>query len=150
MLNDLYTPQGEKISQTPWQEYPRPQLKRDSYVNLNGIWEFAVFEEPDFPAEELQINVPFCPESPLSGLKTAVKPGSQLFYRRTFSLQKQAGRLLLHVGAADQIAKIYVNQARVCHHEGGYEPVQGDDEVRRRGAPCGNTEQINGGSPHER
>ena len=110
----------------PWDVYPRPQLRRESYVNLNGGWDFAVSEKPEIPAFDKTINVPFCPESLLSGLKTAIKPGSQLFYRRTFSVQQQAGRLLLHVGAADQIAKIYVNQKRVCHHEGGYEAFCAD------------------------
>ena len=74
MIHDLYTPEGETLQGTPWQVYPRPQLKRNSYVNLNGIWDFAVYDQPEFPAEDLQINVPFCPESLLSGLKMQVKP----------------------------------------------------------------------------
>ena len=120
MIHDLYTPEGEALQGTPWQVYPRPQLKRNSYVNLNGIWDFAVYDQPDFPREDLQINVPFCPESLLSGLKMQVKSGSFLFYRRNFSAENPNGRLLLHVGAADQIADIYVNQKHICHHEGGY------------------------------
>ena len=126
MLHDLYTPEGENLAGTPWEIYPRPQLKRNSYVNLNGIWDFAVSENSKIPSFEQQINVPFCPESLLSGLKMDIKPGSYLFYRRDFSLQKQAGRLLLHVGAADQISDIYVNQIHVCHHEGGYEAFTAD------------------------
>ena len=121
MIHDLYTPEGETLRETPWQVYPRPQLKRNSYVNLNGIWDFAVYDQPEFPKEDLQINVPFCPESLLSGLKMQVKPGSFLFYRRSFTAENPNCRLLLHVGAADQIADIYVNQKHVCHHEGGYE-----------------------------
>ena len=117
MLKQLYTAHGEKLEGTPWDVYPRPQMKRDSYLNLNGEWEFGLS-----PKEwEQKICVPFCPESLLSGLKTAIKPGSYLFYRRQFSMQKQPGKLLLHIGAADQIADIYVNQTHVCHHEGGYE-----------------------------
>ena len=126
MLHDLYTPEGESLQGTAWEIYPRPQLKRNSYVNLNGIWGFAVSEKAEIPVFDRQINVPFCPESLLSGLKMEVKPGSFLFYRRHFSMQKQAGRLLLHVGAADQIAEIYVNQKQVCHHEGGYEAFTAD------------------------
>ena len=57
----------------------------------------------------------------LSGLKMQVAPGAYLFYRRFFAVENQPGRLLLHVGAADQVADIYVNQNHVCHHEGGYE-----------------------------
>ena len=110
MLHDLYTPEGESLQGTPWEVYPRPQLKRNSYVNLNGIWDFAVSENAEIPSFDKQINVPFCPDSGLSGLKLEVKPGSYLFYRRKFSVQTQSGRLLLHVGAADQIADIYVNQ----------------------------------------
>ena len=121
MLHDLYTPEGEALQGTPWQIYPRPQLKRNSYVNLNGIWDFAVSEKEEVSAFDKQINVPFCPESLLSGLKIQVAPGSYLFYRRSFTVASQTGRLLLHVGAADQVADIYVNQNHVCHHEGGYE-----------------------------
>ena len=47
MLHDLYTPEGETLTGTPWDIYPRPQLKRDSYVNLNGIWDFAVSVSED-------------------------------------------------------------------------------------------------------
>ena len=126
MLHDLYTPEGETLRGTPWEVYPRPQLKRNSYVNLNGVWDFAVSVTEAIPAFDKQIRVPFCPESLLSGLKMEVKPGSYLFYRRSFPLETQAGRLLLHVGAADQVADIYVNQAHVCHHEGGYETFTAD------------------------
>ena len=126
MLHNLYTPEGESLQGTPWEVYPRPQLKRNSYVNLNGIWDFAVSENAAIPSFDKQINVPFCPESGLSGLKLEVKPGSYLFYRRKISVQTQSGRLLLHVGAADQIADIYVNQKQVCHHEGGYEAFVAD------------------------
>ena len=126
MLHDLYTPEGESLTGTPWEVYPRPQLKRNNYVNLNGIWDFAVSEKAEIPASDQQINVPFCPESMLSGLKIEIKPGSYLFYRRTFTMEKQSGRLLLHVGAADQIAEIYVNQKQVCHHEGGYDAFTAD------------------------
>ena len=126
MLHDLYTPEGENLQGTPWEVYPRPQLKRNSYVNLNGVWDFAVSDTDRVSAYDQQILVPFCPESLLSGLKMAIKPGSFLFYRRRFSMKKQAGRLLLHVGAADQVADIYVNQVYVCHHEGGYEAFTAD------------------------
>ncbi len=126
MICDLYTPEGETLQGTPWEVYPRPQFKRNSYVNLNGIWAFAVSENADIPAFDKEIRAPFCPESLLSGLKMEIKPGSYLFYRRNFSIEPQAGRLLLHVGAADQIADIYVNQIHVCHHEGGYEAFTAD------------------------
>ena len=121
MLHDLYTPEGETLQGKPWEIYPRPQLKRDSYVNLNGVWDFAISEKAEVSKFDKQIIVPFCPESLLSGLRIHVKPGSYLFYRRNFTMKKQTGRLLLHIGAADQIADIYVNQSHICHHEGGYD-----------------------------
>ena len=123
MLCDLFTRQGEALPATPWQTYPRPQLRRDSYVNLNGVWDFALSSKPILPNRYDQtITLPFCPESALSGLKMEVAPGSYLFYRRTLPpLELPEGhRALLHVGAADQIAKIYVNQSPVGEHTGGY------------------------------
>ena len=127
MLHELYTPQGETLREIPWQVYPRPQLARESYVNLNGIWDFTVSESDALPEQyDARINVPFCPESQLSGLKMTIKPGSYLFYHRKLSLEKQNGRLLLHMGAADQVADIYVNQIHVCHHRGGYTAFTAD------------------------
>ena len=67
MLHQLFTPRAETITDKPWQVYPRPQMKRDSYINLNGIWEFAVSEQmPE--SFDRTILVPFCPESQLSGV----------------------------------------------------------------------------------
>lgn len=61
----------------PWDIYPRPQLRRDSYVNLNGVWEFTLTSSGDFPGRyDRTITVPFCPECALSGVGTAVQPGS--------------------------------------------------------------------------
>ena len=60
MLNDLYTLQGEQLQDTPWQCYPRPQLKRDSFLNLNGQWDFTVTEKGVFPETfDKKILVPF-------------------------------------------------------------------------------------------
>ena len=116
-LAKLTTPQGEALTGTPWQAYPRPQLKRDSYVNLNGTWELS--------AEGYQgpVQVPFCPESQLSGVGKHFPDGSVLRYRRTFTLPENfnRGRVLLHFGAVDQIAEVYVNQKLVGSHTGGYE-----------------------------
>ena len=123
MLNDLYTVQGEILDENAWNVYPRPQMRRDSYVNLNGLWDFAVSKEEKLPkAYDMQIRVPFCPESALSGLKMEVEPGSYLFYRRKLELPEgwKNGKVLLHVGAADQVARIYVNRIPMEDHEGGY------------------------------
>ena len=127
MLHDLYTPQGEALTGTPWEQYPRPQLKRDNYVNLNGLWDFTVSRDSALPVQYSHtIQVPFCPESLLSRLKMQIEPGSYLFYRRSFSMPKNRGRVLLHVGAADQVADIYVNQTHVAHHQGGYTSFTAD------------------------
>ena len=123
MCNDLTTVQGETFSGTPWDVYPRPLMRRESYVNLNGEWEFAVSKEGTLPEQyDRKIILPFCPESALSGLKIPVEPGSFLFYRRFLTLPERnpEDRVLLHIGAADQVASIYVNQFPVGDHQGGY------------------------------
>jgi len=116
-LAKLTTPQGVSLSGTPWQAYPRPQLKRDSYVNLNGTWELSAqgYQGP--------IQVPFCPESQLSGVGKHFPDGSVLRYRKAFTLPENfnRGKVLLHFGAVDQIAEVYVNQKSVGSHIGGYE-----------------------------
>ena len=118
MLNELYTAQGESLDGVPWEIYPRPQLRRNSYINLNGIWELSV----DSQAEPLPIRVPFCPESLLSGINRHFPEGSVLSYKRSFCLPKHfnKGRVLLHIGAADQISEVFVNQKKIGRHEGGY------------------------------
>ena len=124
MFNHLYTPWGETIGENPWQTYPRPQLKRESYVNLNGLWEFTVTEDKRLPKTyDKQILVPFCPESILSGIGEHFPEGSGLWYRKKFTLPEDfnKGKILLHVGAADQVAKVYVNRILVGEHTGGYD-----------------------------
>jgi len=122
MLNDLYTIHGENLTGTPWDIYPRPQLKRNSYVNLNGEWEFAVTQN-SFPKRyDKTIRVPFCPESLLSGIREHFPEGSGLCYRKTVDLSPEflQGRVLLHVGAADQHLICYVNDKKIGSHIGGY------------------------------
>jgi len=122
---DLLTVHGEALlhnKNTPWTVYPRPQLRRNSYVNLNGEWEFTAHH--GFPSSfDQKILVPFCPESQLSGLKQHFEEGIGLYYRRFFSRPECSShhRVLLHVGAADQVAGVYVNRAKVGGHRGGYE-----------------------------
>ena len=104
-----------------WSVYPRPQLKRNNYVNLNGWWDLALQDSEDCPAEfDRKIQVPFCPESQLSGINQPIEPGKYLFYRRYFPRPEGSGRVLLHVGAADQAATVYVNQKELAVHVGGY------------------------------
>ena len=119
MFQELTTFRGENLTGTPWTAYPRPQMRRDSFVNLNGTWDFSADEEEKIRA----IRVPFCPESDLSGVKAHFAEGSILTYRRRFTLPEDfnRGRVLLHIGAADQHAMVYVNQRLLGQHDGGYE-----------------------------
>ena len=115
----LTTKQGENLLQskeTPWTVYPRPQMRRNSYVNLNGRWELTVGEEKQ------DIRVPFCPESLLSGVQKHFPEGSYLVYRRKFTLPEDfnRGRVLLHIGAADQTTACFVNGGYVCEPYTGY------------------------------
>ena len=124
MLLELYTQQGESVGTTPWQEYPRPQCKRESYVNLNGLWDFMVTDDADQPRYyDHEILVPFCPESLLSGIDTGVFAGSWMHYRKKITLPEGflKDKVLLHIGAADQMTKIYVNQMLMGGHVGGYD-----------------------------
>ena len=116
MIHDLYTPEGETLQGTPWQVYPRPQLKRNSYVNLNGIWDLEA------EGNVAPILVPFCPESRLSGIGRHFPEGEDLVYRRKFTLPEgfRKDRVLLHIGAADQTAEVIVNKQSFGTHEGGY------------------------------
>ena len=120
---DLWTARGRAVTDTPWQEYPRPTLRRDSYLNLNGLWDFAAAAEP--PASfGRTIRVPFPPESLLSGIHEVFPEETPLWYRRSFRLPEGfvRGRVLLHFGAVDQIVEVWVNGAAVGRHTGGYFP----------------------------
>ncbi len=120
---DLYTVQGERLGEKVWQEYPRPQLRRESYLNLNGQWDFAAKKGKQFPRSYSQkILVPFCPESLLSGIHAHYGEDQFLFYRREITLPDGflKGRLLLHFGAVDQQVEVFINGRIVGKHTGGY------------------------------
>ena len=132
MTTNLTTMQGQQLLQTnetPWAVYPRPQMRRDSFLNLNGDWEYAVTPDVDFPAEYPQkIRVPFCPECQLSGIGEHPKDGHFIWYRRTFALPEgfNKGRVLLHIGAADQTLLCLLNGKIIGAHTGGYEAITFD------------------------
>ena len=125
MLQKLMTTRGENLSGTPWTVYPRPQMKRSSYLNLNGEWEFAA-GQADF--SEKTIRVPFCPESALSLVEQHFAEGEHLWYRRSFTLPEDfnQGKVLLHIGGADQMLQCWVNDIHVGNHSGGYESMTFD------------------------
>lgn len=103
--------------------HPRPQLRRETWMDLNGKWDFAVQADEKKPEEfDRTILVPYCPESALSGIHNHFPEGSFLFYRRYVRLPEAAAghRILLHVGAADQALTCYVNGVEIGSHTGGY------------------------------
>lgn len=151
VLAKLTTVWGENLDpEHVLEEYPRPQLKRDNYTILNGYWNYAVTRSPSFPASyDGKILVPFSPESLLSGVGRQLQPDEYLWYERNIflsadgyaslsvSTHRNQGihkshdsdmgkRLLLHFGAVDQSAQVYLNGQRVCRHTGGYLPFEAD------------------------
>ncbi len=112
--------------------YPRPQLRRAAWISLDGQWEFAFdpqarWTAPDAPTWTNSIRVPFAPETPASGINNTGFYRA-VWYRRTFDSHGLAGgeRLLLHFGAVDYAATVWVNGARVAEHVGGYTPFSAD------------------------
>jgi hypothetical protein len=129
-MQKLYTPWGERLDRSaPLPEYPRPQFRRESFLNLNGVWRCAIRPDGEAPVEwDGEIVVPFSPESILSGVERQLKPEEALWYRRSFALPDGfgRGRTILHFGAADQTAEIWVNGSPVGSHAGGYLPFSFD------------------------
>ena len=147
----------------PRNEYPRPQMIRENWRNLNGKWEFEIdnakvgTEKEFFLRDRLNdvIIVPFCPESELSGV------GNKDFmycvwYRREIEIPKEweGKEIILHFGAVDYFATVYINGQKVCEHKGGYTPfsanitgflkesgncitVCAEDDTRSGNQPCG-------------
>ena len=127
MTKAMLTPWGEALDREhPLPEYPRPQLRRNSYLNLNGIWEYAITKTAEKPAAmQGEIVVPFSPETPLSGVGHILQPDEYLWYRRSVTLPEgffRSGRLLLHFGAVDQRCTVWVNGQEAGSHTGGYLP----------------------------
>ena len=114
----------------PLPEYPRPQLQREHWVNLNGLWDFALTDSGAAAptAYDTRILVPFPVESQLSGVRRAVRPTERVWYRRSFDLpRRRAGeRWLLHFGAVDWEARVWVNGRLAGEHQGGYDPFSFD------------------------
>jgi galactose mutarotase len=115
-----------------WPEYPRPQMARRAWRNLNGLWDYAIRAKdaptPQPAAWDGKILVPFPVEAQLSGVRKAVTPDQRLWYRRSFRAPPlpRGGRLLLHFGAVDWDASVYMNGQRVGGHTGGYDPFTFD------------------------
>lgn len=137
----LYTTWGKNIdTDNVLKEYPRPLLKRDSYINLNGLWKYAFTQSNKRPEHfEGDILVPFSPEAPLSGVSRQLRPNEYLWYERNVKIDHSKlsdTRLILHFGAVDQICSVYINNIKVCSHSGGYLPFETDitDTLKRTDA----------------
>ncbi len=131
--NPLMTEWGAAVTpENAWREYPRPHLVRDKWLNLNGLWEYAITtREAGCPQKwDGEILVPFAIETPLSGVKRLTEPDEQLWYRRSFqaAFQPESERLLLHFGAVDFRAQVFVNGIEVTDvpHESGNLPFTVD------------------------
>ena len=113
----------------PGPEHPRPHLRREAWTSLDGEWEFGAGGTAVF---DRRINVPFCPESELSGIGERV--GDVVWYRRRFD-PPTGDRVLLHFGAVDYWASVWVNDIEVARHEGGHSPFTADitGALRSRG-----------------
>ena len=127
----MKTPWGEKVTPAnAWREYPRPQMVRQNWTNLNGLWQYAVTKDaPGCPAKwDGEILVPFVIESSLSGVGRLTEPNETLWYKRSFDADVKPGeRLLLHFEQADFRAMVYVNGRELCvPHEGGQMPFSYD------------------------
>ncbi|MCA9241477.1 MAG: glycoside hydrolase family 2, partial [Planctomycetales bacterium] len=107
-------------------EYPRPQMVRAGWQNLNGKWDFAIrpLGDPAPAAYDSKILVPFPVESLMSGVQRTVTPEEAAWYSCSFQATKAAlgGRLLLHFGAVDWDATVFVNGQEVGRHQGGFDP----------------------------
>ncbi len=117
-MKRLLTAEGETLPETPWEEYPRPHLRRSEWLCLNGQWTLRTGDE------EQTILVPFCPESLLSGIAGSVRCGDELLYSRKFLLPPawEGRRILLHFGAVSRTAEISVNGRTLFRHENSYLP----------------------------
>ena len=123
----IKTPWAEKIDPAKvWQEYPRPIMERTEWQNLNGLWEYAI--KPAGQTEPTgfdgRILVPFAVESSLSGVQKRVGETEALWYKRTFTVPTGwKGRdVLLHFGAVDWKAEVFLNDIKIGVHTGGYTP----------------------------
>ncbi len=116
-------------NKTPLSEYPRPQFKRDSYICLNGLWEYAIKQTEEIPnVYDGQILVPYSPEVEKSGVNKKVMPEDYLFYRLKYEIPKEfiKDKVILHFGAVDQIAEVFINGQFAVKHIGGFLPFSID------------------------
>ena len=134
-----WKPAGDKIK-TSWgeqldpknvlPEYPRPIMERSDWKNLNGLWKYAITKkgDPTPAAYQGDILVPFAVESSLSGVGKMINEKEELWYQRTFDVPSawRGKQILLHFGAVDWKAEVWVNDVKVGEHTGGFTPFYFD------------------------
>ena len=134
-----WKPAGDKIK-TAWaekvdpnntlQEYPRPQLTRELWQNLNGLWDYAILPKGSNAPENFneKILVPFAVESSLSGVQKRVGENNEIWYHRSFSIPSnwKNKKVILHFGAVDWKTDVFINDIKVGTHQGGYTPFSFD------------------------
>ena len=127
ILNKYLKTPFENDNSSNWDIYPRPNFKRDSYLCLNGEWDFSV-DKCGKETKLGKIKVPFSPETRLSGINREKEDGEQCIYRKSFTIDGDfnKGRILLHFGAVDQICRVFVNGKFTYEHIGGYLPFSFD------------------------
>lgn len=126
----MMTPWGEKVTpENAWRSYPRPQMVREGWTNLNGEWDYAVTCVTNTPGRpekwDGKILVPFCIESALSGVGRLLKPDEFLWYTRKIVCDPKPGeRILLHFGGVDFRTMVFIGHDEVTDvpHEGGQNP----------------------------
>ena len=123
----LITKWGEHVTaENAWTEYPRPQMARERWTNLNGHWQYAITDINQKTAPSAwtgKILVPFCLESRLGGVQRLLEPTEALWYRRTFQASPRADyRTLLNFEAVDYRCEVLVNGKSVGTHQGGHTP----------------------------
>ncbi|WP_374407483.1 glycoside hydrolase family 2 protein [Pelagerythrobacter sp.] len=123
---DLMTRWGREVTpENAWRSYPRPQLERERWQNLNGLWDYAIAPKAAPQPERMdgRILVPFAVESKLSGVTRKVTPDDRVWYRRSFTVPAdwQGEHVMLNFGAVDYEATVRVNGSVVGSHEGGFD-----------------------------